>query len=71
MCGIAPGYTDVLVMCSLIELELRDHGKGRAMGQDQRLKDGIRLLLSKHTREYRFLSLGSLWPDILGGWITA
>ncbi|KAI1500926.1 hypothetical protein F5X99DRAFT_384388 [Biscogniauxia marginata] len=61
------GYTDVIISYSTSELEAR---RG-ATAQSDILRSYTGTLFARTGRQYHFLGLGSLWPDIIGGWLTA
>lgn len=65
-CGLSPGYLDVLVLHSMSEIESR----APMLRENYATRDSIRLLFAGHKRQHRCLGLGSLWPDILEGFIT-
>ncbi|KAI0550173.1 hypothetical protein F4679DRAFT_544212 [Xylaria curta] len=61
--GLPPGFFDALLLFSLSDLALREHGS-----ENSRLyKKEAGIMLTKYSSNYRFLGLGSLWPNILYG----
>ncbi|CAJ2505637.1 Uu.00g130310.m01.CDS01 [Anthostomella pinea] len=60
------GYTDMIISYSTSELEAR---RG-ATTQSDVFCSYARTLLARTGRQYHFVGLGTLWPDIIGRWLT-
>ncbi|KAI1086019.1 hypothetical protein F5B19DRAFT_480701 [Rostrohypoxylon terebratum] len=58
---LAPGYTDMIVYYSISELEV----KRRDVTRSDFLETQARSMFSRTGRQYHFIGLGSLWPEVI------
>ena len=65
--SLPTGYTDMIISYSTGELEARRGGAA----QSDVLVNYARTLFSRTGRQHHFVSLGSLWLDLLGKWFKA
>ncbi|KAI1207664.1 uncharacterized protein F4807DRAFT_173722 [Annulohypoxylon truncatum] len=64
---LSPGYTDMIIYYSMSELESRRAASARS----DMLENQARDLFARTGRQYHFVGLGSMWPEIIGKSLVA